>query len=138
MSRVNLVPVEELYDQHLMAEFREIVHIGKALQRSLKRKNPFSKTEIPKTYTLNQGHVKFFYDKGKFLDDRFKLIKEELIKRGYNINLEKDFNRNDFPRGFYNDYVPTQDEIEINKERIDLRVSQKPKFYRKTGYKNAR
>lgn len=134
MSRVNLIPVEELFDQHLMAEFREISHIGKALQRSLKRKKPFTKTEIPKVYTLNEGHVKFFYDKGKFLDNRFTEIKKELLKRGYNINKDKDFNREDFPREFYNDWQPTEQEIEINKERIDLRISQKPKFYRKTQY----
>jgi len=104
------------------------------LQRSLKRKKPFTKTEIPKVYKLNEGHVKFFYDKGMFLDKRFTKIREELLKRGYNINKDKDFNREDFPAEFYNDWKPTEQEIEINKERIDLRISQKPKFYRKTNY----
>lgn len=36
MTRINLVPVEELMDQHLFAEFREIKMVPKSLRRSLR------------------------------------------------------------------------------------------------------
>lgn len=134
MSRVNLIPVTELYDQHLFAEYREIRHIGKALQRSLRRKTKFNKNEIPKKYTLNSGHVKFFYDKGLFLKKRFDELREEVIKRNYNINKDITFNIEDFPLCFRKDYIPTQEEIDINLERINLRIGQKPNFYKKTTY----
>ena len=31
----------------------------------------------------------------------------------------------------YNDYTPNESEIRISKERIDLRIIQKPNWYRK-------
>ena len=39
MTRINLVPPEELSDQHLIAEYREIFMVGSSLQRSLKSPN---------------------------------------------------------------------------------------------------
>lgn len=117
-----------------MAEFREIRHVGKALKRSLNRKQGFNKTEIPTKYRLNAGHVKFFYDKGLFLENRFKHLREELLRRGFDINLETRFNIDDFPTEYRNNYIPTVDEQKINIERIQLRISEKPKFYKKTSY----
>lgn len=128
------MPTSELFDQHLMAEFREIRHVGPALQRSLNSKAGLSKTDIPKTYTLNKGHVKFFYDKGIYLYNRFDKIREELIKRGFNINLDTKFDIKLFPKEYRNDYTPTDSEIAINVQRIEQRISEKPNFYKKTGY----
>ena len=39
MTRINLVPPEELSDQHLVAEYREIFMVGSSLQRSLRSPN---------------------------------------------------------------------------------------------------
>ena len=39
MTRINLVPPEELSDQHLVAEYREIFMVGYSLQRSLRSPN---------------------------------------------------------------------------------------------------
>lgn len=56
MTRVNLVPVSELANQHLFAEFREIRHIPKALARSLKTQSVEKiLKKIPKEFTLNTG-----------------------------------------------------------------------------------
>ena len=61
MTRINIVPTEELADQHLVAEYREMFMVGSALQRSLKSPNwEKNKKTWPKTFTLNGGHVKFF------------------------------------------------------------------------------
>lgn len=132
MTRINIIHPSELYDQHLMAEFREIQHIGPSLQRSLNRKKPFTKDEIPKKYTLNNGHVKFFYDKGLYLHNRFLLLRTELLNRGFNINLETEFKTKLFPIGFFNNWSPDEDEIKINVERIQRRLNEKPNFYKKT------
>ncbi len=35
MTRINLVPSQELMDQHLFAEFREIKMVPKSLRRSI-------------------------------------------------------------------------------------------------------
>ncbi len=39
MTRINLVQPDELSNQHLVAEYREIFMVGSALQRSLKSPN---------------------------------------------------------------------------------------------------
>ena len=83
MTRINLVSPSELSDQHLVAEYREIFMVGSALQRSMKSKS-WEKTieNIPKEFTLNKGHVTFFYNKGKYLEKRYHKIVKEMIKRG--------------------------------------------------------
>ena len=79
MTRINLVEPRELSNQHLVAEYREIFTVGSALQRSLKSKNwKKTKQNLPKELTLNVGHVKFFYNKGKYLYKRYQLIVEEM------------------------------------------------------------
>ena len=66
MTRINIIPVEDLTDQHLMAEYREIFMIGPALQKSLQSES-WNSNKIPNKFTLGKGHVMFFYDKGKYL-----------------------------------------------------------------------
>lgn len=39
MTRINLVPAEDLTDQHLFSEFREIKMIAASLNRSLRTKS---------------------------------------------------------------------------------------------------
>lgn len=61
MTRINLVPVEELEDLHLVAEYREIMRLPNYLKKSMSSKAGFKRSMIPKEFTLNTGHVKFFY-----------------------------------------------------------------------------
>ena len=83
MTRINLIEPIELSDQHLIAEYREIFMVGSALQRSMKSlKWNKTKKSLPKEFTLNTGHVKFFYNKGKYLYKRYlALIAEMKIRR---------------------------------------------------------
>lgn len=133
MTRINLIHPSELYDQHLMAEYREIQHVPMALQRSLKKKSGFDKNEIPKQFTLNTGHVKFFYDKGLYLAKRFEEIVKELKLRSFAIQ-NKEFKLSLFPDGFQNDWVPSKDDVKIVTERINEKLSAKPDWYKKTNY----
>ena len=96
MTRINIVPVEELTDQHLMAEYREIFMIGSALQISLKSKN-WDPKRIPDKFTLNTGHVTFFYDKGQYLYKRYQQIQKELTKRNFNLDKSRLFKVTQFP-----------------------------------------
>ena len=132
MTRVNVIPPQDLMDQHLMAEYREIRHVGPSLHRSLQSKN-FNINTIPKNYTLNNGHVKFFYNKGLYLYRRFNELRCELLYRGYNINKDITFNIDYFLPNFFNDWIPTNKDMEINLNRINQRIKEKPNFYRKTN-----
>lgn len=133
MTRINLIDPSELADQHLFAEFREIKMIPKSLRRSLRAawqrefdkndSNDFSEqraklamdavlAKVPPNYTLNTGHVSFFYDKGEYLRKRYAQLKEELRKRGINFDesskLDPDNIYDELDHRFQKDYVPDQ------------------------------
>ena len=133
MTRINIVPTSELADQHLVAEYRELFMVGSALQRTLKSKNK-DKTlsSLPEKYTLSTGHVKFFYNKGKYLHKRYKEIVAEMKARGMNPDPERKFKREQWPDELYLDWTPTPDEQLIVRQRIQERIDQKPDWYRWT------
>jgi deoxyribonuclease (pyrimidine dimer) len=133
MTRVNLVPVSELANQHVMAEWRELKMIPKALARSLKTQSREKiLKKIPKEFTLNTGHVMFFYDKGEYLRRRYEELTEELINRGYNINRDAKFDPDDvmFDPQWNGDYKPDERALTIIRERIAEKIAMKPEFYR--------
>ena len=133
MTRVNLIDPSELANQHLFAEFRELKMIPKALARSLKTQSVDKiLKKIPKEFTLNTGHVLFFYDKGEYLRRRYEQLTEELIARGYNINRDAKFDPDDimFDPQWNGDYKPDERAFAIIRERIAEKISQKPSFYK--------
>lgn len=74
-------------DQHLFAEFREIKMIPMSLRRSIMARGVEDVlAKIPREFTLNTGHVSFFYDKATYLFQRYGLLIHELRKRGINFN----------------------------------------------------
>lgn len=134
MTRINLVNVQSLADQHLFAEWREIKMIPPTLRRSMKTRNITDiLSKIPKRYTLNTGHVTFFFDKMKFLAERYKLLTDELISRNYNLSTTSPFDdyMHDIPAVFCSkDWAPDTQEIQINVERIMIRINERPDWYR--------
>lgn len=138
MTRVNLIPTIELFDQHLMAEYREIPMVIGSLKRSLKSVDydvEKLKTRIPESYTLNNGHVTFFYDKGKWLHQRYLDCIEELYRRKFEILPEKrntDWNVFKENNLWKTNWNPTIRDISISRKRIVARVKEKPDWYRRT------
>lgn len=134
MTRINLVPPSELFDQHLVAEYRETFMVIAALRRSLNRKTPFDPIkEIPKRFTLSSGHVKFFYDKLVYLESRYKSLIQEMLSRGMKPDPNRTFpSLSEFPEWCKQDWQPTVEELSIIRERIQKRVQQKPEWYRRT------
>lgn len=130
MTRINIIPPSELMDQHLMAEFREILHVPKSLQRTLRSKAGLQKERIPQSYTLNTGHVMFFYNKPKYLKNRHNQLKKELIRRGFNINTKKKFPIEDFPPELNVDWEPKKEDFVIIRKRIRERILEKVNWYR--------
>lgn len=134
MTRINLVEPAELSDQHLVAEYRELFMVGSALARSLKSKNwEKSKSTIPAKFTLNQGHVKFFYNKGMYLHKRYLALVDEMKRRGMNPDPERTFKRFQWPDDLYNDWSPDEESLRVVRQRIEERISAKPSWYRWTS-----
>lgn len=135
MTRINLVDPTELYDQHLIAERREIRLLCAHLKTSLSSKQGVTKDRIPKQFTLNTGHVRFFYDKGLYLHKRYRELTKEMIRRGFKPDFENTFPLDLWPKHLYNDWTPTEQDKRLVRARIALRVSQRPNWYRLTPVK---
>lgn len=123
MTRINCIPPSELTDKHLLAEYRELPRVFK-LARITKP------GEAPEHYTLGKGHVLFFYDKLTYCQYRQQNICAEMMKRGF----KPKFNPEDLwhfheraggskPERLWNDWVPTETEMLINRARIRERLS---------------
>jgi deoxyribonuclease (pyrimidine dimer) len=96
-----------------LAEYRELPRISKAARVC---------DDAPSEYKLGAGHVKFFYDKGEYLRRRFEEeIVVELFARGFKLSYSK---YRPHPTGLNNDWTPTEEAKQLNRERIALRLSQ--------------
>ena len=133
MTRINIIPVSELHDQHLIAEYREITMVPAALKRTLNSKVGLLREKISKRFTLNSGHVYFFYDKGLYLDKRYNEIVTEMKSRGFNPDSNRIFPIQIFKdNDLYNDWTPTIEDQKLIRQRIQERINSKPDWYRKT------
>ena len=135
MTRINLLPVKELSDQHLMAEYRELPRIVNAVICGR-----LSGAGAPKNYVLGTGHVKFFANKIDFLYTRYTKIWDELIYRGFTLNME--FAPKNMAQkiksascDISNNYKFSDADILLSRNRIIQKIMQKPEFYKWTRRK---
>ena len=134
MTRINLVPPEELSDQHLVAEYREIFMVGSSLQRSLRSPNwEKTKKSIPKQFTLNKGHVKFFYDKGKYLSERYDELIKEMKRRQMSPDPLCIFKKEQWPDELFNSWKPNDYDLKVIRKRITTKINLKPDWYKWNG-----
>lgn len=111
MTRINCVPPALLVKEHLLAEYRELPRIFRAAKRI---------ADVPPTYRMGAGHMKFFYDKLLYCEKRYQLLCDEMIKRGFTVNYTKLPVNPD--RSLYNDWKPDNVAIAINLARINERL----------------
>ena len=121
MTRINIVPVEELCDQHLLAEWRELPRM-----RSYAEKTQKPASAIPARYTLGEGHMTFFLDKGVFLERRHAELTAELLARGFALNNLTPFEMSD--KYSKRDYVPDSESLGINRARITERMPENARW----------
>ncbi|MEK6890625.1 MAG: pyrimidine dimer DNA glycosylase/endonuclease V [Nanoarchaeota archaeon] len=125
MVRINLINPRKLSDQHLIAEYNDILML-----LGYVRKNPDA-TNIPNGYVLGKGHIKFFKNKLKYLSERHELIRKEMNKRGFETNKILDLKGID--KILVNDWKPKKEDIVKINERIAYKINLKPNFYRYCG-----
>ena len=113
MTRINVgILPQELTDKHLLAEHREIKRIPNIVSSGRAQLQ-----NIPETFRLGVGHVKFFYDKLGYLLNRYKEIYKECTKRNFNV---VDYSNcwDKIPEPLMNDYNPSVDDRKIVLERL--------------------
>lgn len=120
MTRINVVPVKELVDQHLLAEHRELTRIPNCVNSG-----KISDVGIPSEYTLGTGHVKFFVNKLVWLRKRYDDLHQECLSRGFNVSYKFP---DVVPLWNQGDYVVTDKAMMINRERIKVRMPKKARY----------
>jgi deoxyribonuclease (pyrimidine dimer) len=127
MVRINLFEPRKLSDQHLVAEYDEILML-----LGYVRKYP-KLGKIPEKYCLGKGHMLFFKNKLQYLKMRHELLKKEMRNRGFATNVTIDLS--EFPKPLINDWKPSLEDKKIIKARIIDRLKKRPGFYRYHGRK---
>lgn len=118
MTRINVIPVSELSDQHLIAEYHE-------LPRVLKQN--INIADAPEKYCLGRGHMKWAKLHDVFVMFRYWRILDEMKHRG--------FKTTDYGTelcSYNDDYVAQPADIELNRQRIREKYQMKPNWYRWT------
>jgi deoxyribonuclease (pyrimidine dimer) len=122
MVRINLIDPKKLADQHLIAEYNEILMLIGHI-----KKFPII-YEIPQKYSLGKGHITFFKNKIKYLKERHELIKKEMRKRGFKTN--KKILLSQFKKEQKQDWRAKKKDLEIIKKRLIQKIRLKPNYYR--------
>ena len=132
MTRINSdLDPRLLKRMHLVAELREITMVPASLRRSLRTKSKEAVLKsVPANFTLNKGHVTFFYDKLLFLQLRFVALANEMTRRGYVPDRTRINAFDGFDKDWYGHWTATEVDNAIVQERIDFRISQKPHLYK--------
>lgn len=133
LTRINILDPSLLADQHLVAEYRETPMVPAALKRTLRSVRGYSNDRIPKRFTLNAGHVTFFYNKLGYLQNRYNQLIVEMKARGMQPDPSRVLNFDGIPQHCFGDWTPAADEQKIVIERIAMRLRQKPTWYRYRG-----
>lgn len=133
MTRINVVPENDLCDAHLQAEWREMTRIPNKIA-SGKYVNMANR---PAEYTVQtalnakggRGHELFFTNKLQYLRERYLRIIKEAQWRGLNLTDQwpSDVTADTHPK-LWNDYVPTRAAVALNVRRLIERTPEKPKL----------
>jgi hypothetical protein len=122
MTRINVVPVEELSQQHLVAEYRELPRIFNLVRAAIVRGESPCDKRNPLAYTLGTGHCRFFYSKLGWLKERQRALVGEMWRRGYKPSFtDVEGLLSGIPEPWCCDWTPDTTAMEINRARISER-----------------
>lgn len=119
MTRINCIPVRELSDVHLGAEYRELPRIFALVAAAAARGEEPSDRRNPTEYALGPGHVRFFYPRLSWVARRFGQIVRECKRRGRKTTYETlPAISLDIPDPWWGDWHPTRTAMGLNRARI--------------------
>ena len=124
MTRINVgIRPVELSNKHLLAEHREIKRIPNVIS-----KGKFNMENIPDKFKLGSGHVKFFYNKMKYLKNRYEMLYTECLRRNFNVTYYGNCWDN-VPISLMNDYTESENDRIIIQNRIEEKQHLKQKAF---------
>ena len=120
MTRINVIPVNELSDQHLIAEYHELPRV---------LKQDINTSDAPDKYCLGKGHMKWAKKHITYTIKRYMQLIGEMRWRYF----EPTYDVVGFDTKDNTDYRPTAEDIELNRQRIREKYNMKPDWYRWTN-----
>lgn len=145
MTRINLVDPGELTDAHLLDEHADIPAVFRLIvcwQARLRTHGTESEPPLPDAYTLETGHIRFFYDKAAWLAARHKALTAEIGRRGLEAEVsDPDTLMQEIDPAFQADtpYLPSLSEVAASYKRLRDRIRNpiNPKAARREGESRA-
>lgn len=122
MNAVNIIHPSALTNEWLHSEYVGIIRLIE--QAKLTGDSQIS--NIPLTYPMDKGRVKFFYDKLKFLSERHEAVKVEISKRkkksdkfpgDYDLSIDTGLLSQSYPE-LYNDWTPHKRDYSLDTARL--------------------
>lgn len=127
MTRINTIPVEDLLDEWLIAEYRELKRIPNKM-----REGGYKCDWIPEDYRMGFGHERFFLDKQLYLKNRHDSIVLEMTTRFHNdypIRVTLD----GIDEKYLGDWTPSMVDHSINVGRLYERFRLRKRDYHLRG-----
>jgi len=132
MVRINLISPRFLSDQHLIAEYNEILMLVGYVRKYPK----VLPNSIPPSYRLGKGHILFFKNKLGYLRKRHEALKAEMRLRGF--RSIKTLPLSGLPAHLKKDWKPKPADFAVIKKRLAQKLGKKPNFYTWHGKHKAR
>ena len=130
--RVNVgINPKYLTNEHLLAEYHEIQMLASTLKNLYIKNKCANKNLIPSKFCLGKGHFYFFYNKIDYLYNRCFILREECLKRDFNINVNFEKKFSFFfelnTKSINIEYIPDYEDICLITNRIKEKINSSPK-----------
>jgi hypothetical protein len=122
MTRINCVPVAELTNKHLVAEYRELPRVFGLVKRAQDRGAKAHHYVWPESYTLGPGHLRFFYPRLLWCLFRQHSLVEEMKARGFMVRHDDpDQLAEGLRQEWFGGWAPMEADLELNRARLRAR-----------------
>lgn len=128
--RCNIVSPSILTDQHLIAEKRELRMIPPLFEKRWSKLGQKMFREIPRKCVLGPGHMLFWTDKLGYLNNRFEMLVDEMISRGFKPDTSITLGITQKMIDCSTKWAPTEEDERLLKSRIRERLLAKPQWYK--------
>lgn len=119
MTRINCIPVSELSDEHLGAEYRELPRVFGLVLGAVARGERPDDPRNPTDYVLGPGHVRFFYPRLAYIVQRYVQLVRECRRRGRTVAYEGlPAAAEQIPGEWFGKWMPDDRALFINRARI--------------------
>lgn len=104
-----------------------------SLKRTLASSRGYDVSRVPAVFTLNAGHVTFFYNKLTYLSDRYEELVAEMVRRGMRPDFRRQLDFTGIPDRCFGEWQPSKIEQRVVVDRITTRLRQRAGWYRSHG-----